>query len=115
MENKSESLTRVKPADLLKYNRRALTRVYPKGPRVDSSNYDPLRLWLCGVQMVALNYQTPGKRLLQELCAANELLGYLLCRVAMRQLFISGAAFLYWQKSPGVWRSLAALLPWAMV
>lgn len=60
VENKAESILRQKPSELLRYNRKALTRVYPKGPRVDSSNYDPLHLWLCGAQMVALNYQTPG-------------------------------------------------------
>lgn len=34
-----------------------LGRVYPKGARVDSSNYDPMLGWLCGCQIVALNYQ----------------------------------------------------------
>lgn len=87
VENKSESLTRVKPADLLKYNRRALTRVYPKGPRVDSSNYDPLRLWLCGVQMVALNYQTPDRymQINQSLFSFNGRCGYILQPECMRQ------------------------------
>lgn len=37
------------------------TRVYPKGARVDSSNYDPVKLWNLGIQLVALNYQTPDK------------------------------------------------------
>ncbi|KAG8506253.1 1-phosphatidylinositol 4,5-bisphosphate phosphodiesterase gamma-2 [Galemys pyrenaicus] len=60
VETKADSVTRQKPIDLLKYNQKGLTRVYPKGQRVDSSNYDPFRLWLCGSQMVALNFQTPG-------------------------------------------------------
>ena len=34
-------------------------RLYPKGSRIKSSNYDPVSVWTCGVQMVALNYQTP--------------------------------------------------------
>lgn len=42
-------------------NRMQLTRLYPKGTRVDSSNYDPLPAWNCGSQLVALNYQTPDK------------------------------------------------------
>uniref|UniRef100_A0A8C0I3B4 Phosphoinositide phospholipase C n=1 Tax=Balaenoptera musculus TaxID=9771 RepID=A0A8C0I3B4_BALMU len=62
VETKADSVVRQKPNDLLKYNQKGLTRVYPKGQRVDSSNYDPFRLWLCGSQMVALNFQTPGKR-----------------------------------------------------
>lgn len=38
-----------------------LTRIYPKGQRIDSSNYHPVPFWNCGSQMVALNYQTPDK------------------------------------------------------
>lgn len=60
VETKAESIVKQKPLELLKYNLKGLTRVYPKGQRVDSSNYDPFRLWLCGSQMVALNFQTPG-------------------------------------------------------
>ncbi|KAJ3598848.1 hypothetical protein NHX12_032812 [Muraenolepis orangiensis] len=45
----------------LQYNRRQLSRVYPRGQRLDSSNYDPLAMWLCGSQLVALNFQTPDK------------------------------------------------------
>jgi hypothetical protein len=37
------------------------SRVYPKGQRIDSSNYNPIQLWNSGCQMVALNYQTAGK------------------------------------------------------
>ena len=37
---------------------RQFARVYPQGKRVDSSNYDPQMMWNCGVQLVALNYQT---------------------------------------------------------
>lgn len=44
----------------LQYNRRQLSRVYPRGQRLDSSNYDPLPMWICGSQLVALNFQTPG-------------------------------------------------------
>ena len=43
------------------YNHNQLSRVYPKGTRVDSTNYDPMMMWNCGVQMCALNYQTPGR------------------------------------------------------
>uniref|UniRef100_A0A8C7HN16 Phosphoinositide phospholipase C n=1 Tax=Oncorhynchus kisutch TaxID=8019 RepID=A0A8C7HN16_ONCKI len=38
-----------------------LLQVYPRGQRLDSSNYDPLPMWLCGSQLVALNFQTPDK------------------------------------------------------
>lgn len=46
---------------LLAYNQRQFTRVYPKGARIDSSNYDPLRMWNMAVQMAALNYQTADR------------------------------------------------------
>ncbi|KAM9302230.1 1-phosphatidylinositol 4,5-bisphosphate phosphodiesterase gamma-2 [Gastrophryne carolinensis] len=87
VEHKAENLTRQKPTEVLLYNRKALTRVYPKGPRVDSSNYDPLRLWLCGVQMVALNYQTPDRymQLNQAMFSHNARCGYILQPECMRQ------------------------------
>ncbi|KAG8180062.1 hypothetical protein JTE90_016189 [Oedothorax gibbosus] len=43
------------------YHRRQFSRVYPKGTRLNSSNYDPVRMWNAGVQMAALNYQTPDR------------------------------------------------------
>ena len=35
-----------------------LVRVYPSGMRIDSSNFNPITIWSCGIQMVAMNYQT---------------------------------------------------------
>ncbi|KAI4871630.1 hypothetical protein NFI96_000014 [Prochilodus magdalenae] len=35
-----------------------LSRIYPKGTRVDSSNYMPQVFWNAGCQLVALNFQT---------------------------------------------------------
>nr|XP_021496255.1 1-phosphatidylinositol 4,5-bisphosphate phosphodiesterase beta-2 [Meriones unguiculatus] len=40
------------------YNKRQMSRVYPKGTRMDSSNYMPQMFWNAGCQMVALNFQT---------------------------------------------------------
>ena len=45
-------------SNLVKYTRNHLVRVYPKGLRVDSSNYDPMPAWTVGAQLVALNFQT---------------------------------------------------------
>jgi len=42
----------------IEFNTRQLSRIYPKGSRVDSSNYDPTPFWASGCQVVALNYQT---------------------------------------------------------
>uniref|UniRef100_A0A1X7VUT6 Phosphoinositide phospholipase C n=1 Tax=Amphimedon queenslandica TaxID=400682 RepID=A0A1X7VUT6_AMPQE len=48
-------------AHFLEYNKKHLSRTYPSGRRVDSSNYEPINMWNAGCQIVALNYQTPGK------------------------------------------------------
>ncbi|KAI1716063.1 phosphatidylinositol-specific phospholipase c, X domain-containing protein [Ditylenchus destructor] len=61
------SMNETKAIDLLKqhaeafvnHNKRQITRVYPRGSRVDSSNYMPLIFWNCGCQMAAINLQTP--------------------------------------------------------
>ncbi|KAG7235208.1 hypothetical protein INR49_003085 [Caranx melampygus] len=42
----------------LRYNKSQLSRIYPKGTRVDSSNFMPQLFWNAGCQLVALNYQT---------------------------------------------------------
>ncbi|XP_067847250.1 1-phosphatidylinositol 4,5-bisphosphate phosphodiesterase beta-2-like isoform X2 [Heptranchias perlo] len=46
------------PIDFVEYNKRQMSRIYPKGTRVDSSNYMPHVFWNAGCQMVALNFQT---------------------------------------------------------
>lgn len=42
------------------YNKRQMSRIYPKGTRVDSSNFMPQVFWNAGCQLVALNFQTLG-------------------------------------------------------
>ncbi|CAB1351362.1 unnamed protein product, partial [Coregonus sp. 'balchen'] len=44
--------------EFVEYNKKQLSRIYPKGTRVDSSNYMPQLFWNVGCQMVALNFQT---------------------------------------------------------
>ncbi|KAG1718404.1 PLC-like phosphodiesterase [Suillus occidentalis] len=44
--------------DLIKHTRTHLVRIYPKGLRVNSSNYLPHRYWAAGAQLVAINWQT---------------------------------------------------------
>ncbi|CAN0318056.1 unnamed protein product, partial [Discosporangium mesarthrocarpum] len=48
------------PGEWVNHNARHISRIYPAGKRVDSSNYDPNKGWNVGSQIVALNYQTPG-------------------------------------------------------
>lgn len=40
-----------------RYTQRNLLRVYPKGTRLNSSNYKPMIGWTHGAQMVAFNMQ----------------------------------------------------------
>lgn len=62
-ETKAEKyVNKIKGKKFLQYNRLQLSRIYPRGQRLDSSNYDPLPMWLCGSQLVALNFQTAGIR-----------------------------------------------------
>ncbi|KAM8893117.1 1-phosphatidylinositol 4,5-bisphosphate phosphodiesterase gamma-2 [Spinachia spinachia] len=84
MENKMPVKGRTK--DFLCYNRKALSRVYPKGQRVESSNYDPYSLWALGCHMVALNFQTADKytQLNSALFSQNGRTGYVLQPELMR-------------------------------
>ncbi|XP_043670796.1 1-phosphatidylinositol 4,5-bisphosphate phosphodiesterase gamma-1 [Vespula pensylvanica] len=64
----------------LKYHQMQFSRVYPKGQRIDSSNYNPVPMWNSGCQMVALNYQTGDKsmQLNQAKFKENGSCGYVL-------------------------------------
>ncbi|TRZ07840.1 hypothetical protein HGM15179_019265 [Zosterops borbonicus] len=74
-----EQLTK-SPLEFVQYNTRQLSRVYPKGTRVDSSNFHPQLFWNAGVQMAALNFQSPDVplQLNLSLFEANASSGYLL-------------------------------------
>lgn len=43
--------------DIVRFTQKNLVRVYPKGTRVTSSNFEPLQGWMVGAQMVAFNMQ----------------------------------------------------------
>nr|XP_034180308.1 1-phosphatidylinositol 4,5-bisphosphate phosphodiesterase gamma-1 isoform X2 [Osmia lignaria] len=64
----------------IKYHQVQFSRVYPKGQRIDSSNYNPVPMWNAGCQMVALNYQTGDKsmQLNQAKFKENGNCGYIL-------------------------------------
>lgn len=59
-EDKGLSLIRDYAKEFVSYNQRQTSRIYPRGSRFDSSNYNPYLFWPVGCQMVALNYQTLG-------------------------------------------------------
>ncbi|XP_076818482.1 inactive phospholipase C-like protein 1 isoform X1 [Clavelina lepadiformis] len=59
-EKTAARLVETLPEEFVNHNKKYLTRVYPSGLRVDSSNFNPQDYWNCGVQIASLNYQTPG-------------------------------------------------------
>lgn len=72
-----------------RHNMRHLMRVYPNGWRVASTNFDPLKYWSRGVQMVALNWQTYdlGMQLNDAMFAAgNDQSGYVLKPSELREI-----------------------------
>ena len=79
------------PNLLTRYNKSQLSRIYPKGTRVDSSNFMPQLFWNAGCQLVALNYQTIGESLTSELflCPNSLLLSKLLPEYVMPSFFRS--------------------------
>lgn len=73
--------------EFVNYNKRQMSRIYPKGARVDSSNYMPQVFWNAGCQMVSLNFQTPDlpMQLNQGKFEYNGNCGYLLKPDFMRR------------------------------
>ncbi|KAL8089530.1 hypothetical protein AgCh_039125 [Apium graveolens] len=49
--------------DVVRFTQKNILRIYPKGIRFNSSNYNPLIGWMHGAQMVAFNMQGYGKYL----------------------------------------------------
>ncbi|MED6191907.1 1-phosphatidylinositol phosphodiesterase [Stylosanthes scabra] len=64
--------------DIVRFTQRNILRVYPKGTRITSSNYNPLIGWMHGAQMVAFNMQGYGRSLwlMQGMFKANGGCGY---------------------------------------
>ncbi|KAF2269924.1 1-phosphatidylinositol-4,5-bisphosphate phosphodiesterase 1 [Lojkania enalia] len=72
---------------LEEHNMRALMRVYPGATRITSSNFEPLKFWRRGVQMVASNWQTYdlGQQLNEAMFAGgNDRIGYVLKPAELR-------------------------------
>ncbi|XP_069064007.1 1-phosphatidylinositol 4,5-bisphosphate phosphodiesterase beta-3 [Pleurodeles waltl] len=82
-----EQLTK-SPLEFVEYNKKQLSRIYPKGTRVDSSNYMPQVFWNAGCQMVALNFQSLDlpMQLNMGIFEYNRRCGYLLKPEFMRRM-----------------------------
>jgi phosphatidylinositol phospholipase C delta len=73
--------------DLIKHCRTHLVRVYPKGLRLSSTNFEPHRYWSAGAQLVAINWQTfdPGHMINHAMFQRNGRSGYVLKPPALRE------------------------------
>lgn len=87
VETQATSLVKEHPVEFVKYNKRQLSRIYPRGTRVDSSNFLPQIFWNAGCQMVALNFQTLDlpMQLNQGIFEYNNKTGYILKPDVMRR------------------------------
>ncbi|KAJ7964194.1 Phosphoinositide phospholipase C [Quillaja saponaria] len=77
-EQELEDIAGTRGTDIVRYTQRNLLRIYPKGMRLDSSNYNPMVGWKHGAQMVAFNMQGLGKNLkiMEGMFRANGGCGY---------------------------------------
>nr|XP_046269794.1 1-phosphatidylinositol 4,5-bisphosphate phosphodiesterase beta-2 isoform X2 [Scatophagus argus] len=87
VETKGETMIAKTAVEFVEYNKRQMSRIYPKGTRMDSSNYSPQPFWNVGCQMVALNYQTMDfpMQLNMALFEFNGKTGYLLKHDVLRR------------------------------
>ncbi|CED84915.1 Phosphoinositide-specific phospholipase C [Phaffia rhodozyma] len=72
--------------DVVKHNRTHLMRLYPSVTRLGSSNYDPIRYWAAGAQLVTINWQSidTAYMLNGALFAKNGRSGYVLKPAPLR-------------------------------
>ncbi|XP_068577941.1 1-phosphatidylinositol 4,5-bisphosphate phosphodiesterase beta-2 [Cebidichthys violaceus] len=87
VETRGEAMISKTAVEFVEYNKRQMSRIYPKGTRMDSSNYSPQPFWNVGCQMVALNYQTMDfpMQLNMALFEFNGRTGYLLKHDVLRR------------------------------
>ncbi|KPI85078.1 phospholipase c-like protein [Leptomonas seymouri] len=91
-ESKVSEFAATAPDKFIEQNTRMLTRIYPRGTRIGSSNYNPSLAWSMGAQIVALNYQTwdSDMRLNDGMFSLNMGYGYVLKPLYLRDV-ASGA------------------------
>ncbi|XP_068644185.1 phosphoinositide phospholipase C 2-like [Aristolochia californica] len=77
-EQQLEKAAESHATDIVRFTQRNILRVYPKGTRFNSSNYNPLIGWMHGAQMVAFNMQGYGRSLwlMQGMFRTNGGCGY---------------------------------------
>ncbi|XP_021233560.1 1-phosphatidylinositol 4,5-bisphosphate phosphodiesterase delta-3 isoform X2 [Numida meleagris] len=84
-ERKARKLIKEAGPAFTHYTARQLSRVYPLGLKMTSSNYNPQEMWNAGCQLVALNFQTPGYEMDLN---AGRFLGNGSCGYALKPQFL---------------------------
>lgn len=85
-ENSATKLLKKSTTELIEHTHKHLVRIYPKGTRVNSTNYQPHRYWASGAQLAAINWQTfdLGYMINQAMFQRNGRSGYVLKPDALR-------------------------------
>ncbi|WWC66358.1 uncharacterized protein I206_100259 [Kwoniella pini CBS 10737] len=83
-ERTASKIVRENKQDWIKHNFNHISRVYPRGTRLTSSNYDPTIAWSAGCQLVALNWQTLDEGFLLNHAMFHGSTGYILKPLALR-------------------------------
>ncbi|KAJ7594064.1 PLC-like phosphodiesterase [Mycena floridula] len=85
-ETTANKMLKTNMIDLIKHARTHMVRIYPKGLRLNSTNYEPHRYWSGGAQLVALNWQTfdLGYMINHAMFQRNGRAGYVLKPPALR-------------------------------
>lgn len=80
----AERILKENKPDWIKHNITHLTRIYPKGSRLNSGNYDPRPVWSAGCQLVAINCQTVDQGTILNHALFIDTGGYVLKPLALR-------------------------------
>lgn len=85
--------------EIIQYHSRNLSRIYPKGGRVKSSNYNPMGFWIYGAQIAAINYQTSD---LGNLVNNSWFLGNGKCGYVLKPSFMRDSSVLFDVNGPSL-------------
>jgi phosphatidylinositol phospholipase C delta len=83
-EKTGAKLIKENKQDWIKHNFNHISRVYPKGLRLQSTNYDPVAFWSAGCQLVAVNWQTVDEGAILNHAMFVDTNGYVLKPLALR-------------------------------
>jgi phosphatidylinositol phospholipase C delta len=88
-EKTGAKLIKENKQDWIKHNFNHISRVYPKGLRLQSTNYDPVAFWSAGCQLVAVNWQTVDEGAILNHAMFVDTNGYVLKPLALRHKTLS--------------------------